>query len=311
MTPIIKREAWARRFVAKTILPTRPATGVVIHHAVSALEGSEIDTDNDGLPDSFETLLRQIEDFHLDERGWRGGIAYSILVGHRYGRKAEGRGWGLQSGATGDPDDRNTVSVCAVGNYDGVHDATDGLVRNVAEVIAEGITLGHLVPLDRLRIYSHHEKPFATACCGRNLIARLPEVRPMVAAILADPDAGDDDMLTVDLIRTGHTAKGADEFAREALADLGFRPGAQGLQMEQAVIRAKRQWFPSGSDFDGVIRGPFWRRMIAELSGACPEAVIAQLPPADCSQLETELAKARGELASALTKIRAAKDALV
>lgn len=195
LPPIVKREEWARRTVVRTPLPTQPATGVVVHHAVSAIEGSTIDVDNDGLPESFEEILREIEDFHLDVRRWRGGIAYSLLVGHRAGRKAEGRGWGLQSGATGDPDDRVTVSICAVGNYHDVHDVTDELIRNIAETIAEGITLGHLVPLDQLRIYGHQDKPFATACPGQRLMARLGEVRPLVAQILeGDQMASRDDL---------------------------------------------------------------------------------------------------------------------
>jgi hypothetical protein len=134
--------------------------------------------------------------------------------------------------------------------------------------------------------------------------------RLMAIATELAQDEGDDDMLTVDLIRSGHTAKGAEEFARAALAELGFRPGAQGLQMEQAVIRAKRQWFPNSTDNDGVIRGPFWRRMIAELSGACPEAIIPVIPPADCTACEDELAKARGMVARQATMIAAARDAL-
>jgi hypothetical protein len=50
--------------------------------------------------------------------------------------------------------------------------------------------------------------------------------------------------------------------------------------------------------------------MVVELAGACPEAVIAQVPPADCSACESELAKARGMVATQAQMIAAARDAL-
>jgi hypothetical protein len=298
--PIVSRTAWATRTVQRTPLPVRPATGVVVHHAVSALEGSTIDTDNDGLSDSFERLLREIEDFHIDTRGWRGGIAYSIVVGHRAGRKAEGRGWGLQSGATGDPDDRHTLSVCALGNYEGVHDATDELITNIAEVIAEGITRGELVPLDQLRIYPHQDKPFPTACCGRNLIARLPEVRPLVAVLLEE----EPEMLTPEFLADGWKRypddAGAVAFVRASLQALGYKPG--GDRLDQAIISFKRKSDRLTADEpDATVRGPFWRELVRQVAGI-------ELPsPADpnpelvakVARLESSVAQARGHIARA------------
>jgi hypothetical protein len=289
LSPIVPRSAWATRTVRRTPLPVRPATGVVVHHAVSALDGSGVDTDNDGLADSMEKLLREIEDFHLDTRGWPGGIAYSIVVGHRAGRKAEGRGWGLQSGATGDPDDRHTLSVCALGNYEGVHDATDELVTNIAEVIAEGITRGELVPLDQLRIYPHQDKPFPTACCGRNLIARLPEVRPMVAGLLAD-DPQEDDM-TPELVRDGWKRYPRDPaivaYVRSVLAEINpprDRPGTTGANLDGAIIAFKKSSPRLRAEApDASIRRPVWNEMhraLLELTDLpCPDpdpAVVAE-----------------------------------
>jgi hypothetical protein len=288
LSPIVPRSAWATRTVQRAPLPVRPATGVVVHHAVSALEGSTIDTDNDGLSDSFERLLREIEDFHIDTRGWPGGIAYSIVVGHRAGRKAEGRGWGLQSGATGDPDDRHTLSVCALGNYEGVHDATDELVTNIAEVIAEGVTRGELVALDELRIYPHQDKPFPTACCGRNLIARLPEVRPLVAGLLAEEEPVD----IIELIAKGQTRPDAEAQAAAMLRQLGFKPGARGENLAQALSAYKAKRLP-GSDNDGVLRGPVWRALIADTTAACPGP-------------DPKIAEERDRLARIVAEVRAA-----
>ena len=289
MTLITRAEWGARQPTSVTALST-PVREIWIHHGAGSSTGPV-------------EQWRGYQRYHMDTLGWS-DIAYSFGIG-RGGEVLEGRGALRVGGGTGSPQDSYSYSVCFIGNFE-TEQPTQAALDACADLLADLIE-SQLLTRD-FTIHGDREKN-QTACPGKHLYARIQEIRTAALAIVDDTQG--EDMLTVDLIRTGHTAKGADEFARAALAELGFRPGAQGLQMEQAVIRAKRQWFPSGSDFDGVIRGPFWRRMIAELSGACPEAVIAQLPPADCTACEGELAKARGELASALTQIRAAKDALV
>ena len=297
LSPIVPRAKWAVRAPARTVLPTRPATAVIVHHAVSAIEGSTIDVDNDGLPDSFEQLLREIEAFHMDGRGWRGGIAYSMVVGHKAGRKAEGRGWGLQSGATGNPDDTFSLSICAIGNYDTVHDVTDELIRNIAEIIAEGIDLGHLMPLDKLRIYGHQEKPFATACPGRRLQARLGEIRPLVAQILAgespDPNGAD---VTPEFVRDGwrrfnRQDAQAVEFVRSSLALLGYAPGANGANIDRAIVAFKQKTRGLG-DADASVRAPFWRALIAAV------AEIPRVEPAVVEVRDANLVAERDALAA-------------
>jgi hypothetical protein len=299
LSPIVKRSEWATRTVVRTTMPSIPAPAVVIHHTVSGVEGSTIDVDNDGLPDSFERLLREIEDFHIDTRGWRGGIAYNLLVGHRAGRKAEGRGWRVQSGATGNPDDTFAVSICAMGNYDTVHDVTPELLRNIAEIIAEGITAGHLVPLDKLRIYGHRDKPFSTACPGARLYARIGDIEPMVADILAAKEIPP--MLTPEFVRTGHRSYPKDpatfEFVRASLAELGFAPGARGENIDRAVGAFKRRFFNTTNPYPNV--GPdMWRRLIAELAGIrTAEPAIVHVPDpalsAKVASLEDKIARVR------------------
>lgn len=181
---ITPRSKWAVYRPVFTALPVRPATHVFIHHAVSGVEGSQIDLDNDGLPDSFEDILRQIENFHITVRGWR-AIAYNFLVGHK-GAKAEGRGWGIEGGATGDWADDRGISICAVGDYHTKHDVTPELKRAFIEVIVEGIDRGELVPHDQLTIVGHQEKPYATACPGARLMDALPEIRAGVADVFAE-----------------------------------------------------------------------------------------------------------------------------
>lgn len=182
MSRLIPRSEWAVRTVVQSPMPMRPADHVFLHHAVSALEGSFIDLNNDGLSDSFVALLRQIENFHIDVRRWRGGIAYNGVVGHR-GTRAEGRGPLIEGGATGGWADDRGLSICALGNYAGVHDVTPELLEAIALTIADWIEDGHLVPLRRLKILGHHQKPFATACPG-DLTNRRRRIRRMVRAEL-------------------------------------------------------------------------------------------------------------------------------
>lgn len=175
---IVPRSKWAVREIHRSPLPIQPATHVFIHHAVSAVDGSTIDLDNDGLPDSFEAIVRQIEDFHMDTRGWS-AIAYNFLVGHR-GTRAEGRGWGWEGGATGDWADDRGISICAIGDYHTKHRVTKKLIRAIVLTIADGIEDGHLVPINELWIGGHQQKPYATACPGQRLMKVVPSLKGRV-----------------------------------------------------------------------------------------------------------------------------------
>lgn len=176
--PLIKRKAWATRTDAYLPPMKVRASEVYIHHTVGSIEGSNIDLDNDGLSDSFERLNRQIEDFHMDVRGWN-AIAYNFMVGHK-GQRSEGRGWGVQGGATGSPQDAYSVSISAHGNYEGVHKVTPQLIRAIVLTIADGIEAGHLVPVNQLTIKGHQEKPYATACPGSGLMRVVPSLKGRV-----------------------------------------------------------------------------------------------------------------------------------
>ena len=178
MSELHPRSSWAVREDAY-LPPLRsyPAAEVYIHHTVGSLEGSDIDLDNDGLSDSFEQLNRDIEDFHMDVRGWNAG-AYNHTVSHK-GHRAEMRGWRSQGGATGSPQDSYSISISAHGNYAGVHKVTKELIRAIVETIADGIEQGHLVPLNQLNIKGHQEKPFATACPG-DLMKFIPSMKRRV-----------------------------------------------------------------------------------------------------------------------------------
>jgi hypothetical protein len=181
--PLQPRSSWAIHTVAQTPLPTRPATHLILHHLAGGIEGSDIDLDNDGLPDSFERIMRDTEAFHLFVRGWRGGIAYNAVVGHK-GSRAEGRGPLYQGGATGNPHDTFSLSIGLMGDYHTKHEVTPELIRAVVLTAADWIEQGHLVPLRKLTIIGHQDKPFATACPGDRFIPVIKTLKPLIKAEL-------------------------------------------------------------------------------------------------------------------------------
>ncbi len=263
---IIKRIHWGAEPLNVNRLPVHPADWVFIHHAVSAVEGSTIDLDNDGLPDSFERILKAIEQYHKKTRGWR-AEAYNFFVGHR-GHKAEGRGWNREGGATGGWADDRGISICAIGNYHNVHDVTPELVDAYAEVIAEGIVLGELVSFDKLKIVGHRDKPYATACPGDRLYKFIPEVRRRVQEILQ----GDSNVRPILEWRVYfNVAEIGDvhpiiEFVHRGLAKLGHYSGPVDDVMTQATLDAWKAFeiheYPNATNANFTAGKKSWPRFV-------------------------------------------------
>ncbi len=131
MSSIIPRTAWGAR-PAKSRTSIGRVDGVAAHW-----EGGPA-----GLytPEQSAGLVRGIQNFHMDRRGWS-DIAYSFLVS-RHGQIYEGRGLGARSAANGSNDaNANWYAVCLMlGEGDpfpeaakrGARDAIDYLRRNGA-----------------------------------------------------------------------------------------------------------------------------------------------------------------------------------
>lgn len=174
--PFIDREEWGARRPRKRVRrPTYPATHIVVHHgAVKGIAPDELlDADGDGAPDKEEAIWKSYQDFHLDAKRWL-DIAYSFGFG-RTGCRYEGRGWRIQPGATGNPHDRFSVAFCAIGNFE-KQKPTDAMLEGMVKQAVNGIRKGHLVEPDQLVWIGHQDKPYATACPGRNLYAEIPNL---------------------------------------------------------------------------------------------------------------------------------------
>jgi hypothetical protein len=129
----------------------------------------------------------------------------------------------------------------------------------------------------------------------------------------------EDMSLTVRNLRTGHEAFRTGEawairFVQQVLslpaldAYKGPIDGQRTPALNEAISRAKAI-LPGATGTGPAMGADLWRELV-RVAGAFPAETAIVEVPGDCSKVETELATARGELASALTKIRAAKGAL-
>lgn len=172
---IVSRKEWGAKTPPD---PSRPfvAQGMVanffLHHTVTVAPGGD-----------EKAEMRSIEAAHMAD-GSR-AIDYGFCLG-RTGIFYEGRGWGVQDGATATgfgaiPDGNyygREVTVALLGNYETLP-MTDALVDKLREFIALAVTMGFLTKMHAIR---GHRDVRATACPGKNAYARLDEIKvPWVA----------------------------------------------------------------------------------------------------------------------------------
>jgi Domain of unknown function (DUF4214)/N-acetylmuramoyl-L-alanine amidase len=141
-------------------------------------------------------MIRGIYAYHAQTLGW-GDIGYNFLI-DRFGRTWEGRFGGMDKPVIGGHTyGYNAVStgVAAIGNYDiaatpqAMTDAFKQIFAwkfSLAGIPATGpspvLGLDGKTPLQRV---SGHRDAYATACPGRYLYPKLPEIRDGAAAIMA------------------------------------------------------------------------------------------------------------------------------
>jgi hypothetical protein len=165
----------------------------VVHHTVNS---------NDYSAASVPQMLRSIQAFHQDVRGWD-DIAYNFVV-DRFGTIWEGRGGGPDRAVVGAHTagfNTGSVGVSVLGTFDNSAPSAAAL-EGVAQVIAWkfaqrnidplGSTVltsrggdvhppGELVPMANI---AGHRDLGQTSCPGQLLYARLPEIRQRVAELL-------------------------------------------------------------------------------------------------------------------------------
>ncbi len=175
---IYARKLWeALAPKAKYDLPVYPVPVVYIHHSVSGVPLDLFDGDGDGIPDNEEKVWKAIQFYHMFTRMWS-DIAYNFGA-TLSGAVLKGRGWRRQGGATGSPQDRYSLSICAIGDFQ-AHAPSGALVTAIVDWIITGIELGHI--RSDVIILGHKDKPYATSCPGKFLHSQIPNIRSRVAA---------------------------------------------------------------------------------------------------------------------------------
>ena len=149
------------------------------------------DSSNSYTSAQVPAMIRGMYAYHVQSLGWA-DIGYNFLV-DRFGRTWEGRYGGITRPVVGAQTlNFNSVSmgVSAIGNYDtgavpqamtNAFKAIFGWKFSLAGIPATGTVVANNKSLNRI---SGHRDAFATACPGRYLYAKLPEIRSGTAAII-------------------------------------------------------------------------------------------------------------------------------
>lgn len=147
-----------------------------VHHTVNANGYSRADV---------PSLLRGIYAYHTQSRGWS-DIGYNFLV-DRFGRIWEGRAGGVARPVIGAHTlgyNEYSFAMSAIGNFD-VAGAPQAMVDAYKRLFAWKLSL-HNINASATRIYvknryfaaiNGHRDADSTACPGRYLYAKLPEIR--------------------------------------------------------------------------------------------------------------------------------------
>jgi hypothetical protein len=157
---LIRRETWgAAPPKGRPLAIPTPVASLFLHHSAG--------------PDGGSDVLRGIQKFHQNSRGWS-DIAYTWLYSVQNRMWYEGRGPGVAGGHTRNHN-RTSHAVCVLGNYE-TATLPDTAVADLAEWAAWHSTAWGA------GTYRPHREVGATACPGKNIIARLPEINAQAAA---------------------------------------------------------------------------------------------------------------------------------
>ena len=159
--PYVPRAQWgARAPTAGFVRMTLPSPRVWIHHTGTEQHGG--------------AAVREIQRYHQVTKGWK-DIAYNFLIDDD-GTIYEGRGAGIAGGATAG-DNSRSHAICLMGNFE-TRQPTQASFRTLVDLARHGQRVGWWVPT----CGGHRDAPGAsTACPGRHLYARLPELRKEIA----------------------------------------------------------------------------------------------------------------------------------
>ncbi len=140
---------------------------LLIHHSASP--------DHEGL--DFDN----IRNYHLNVNNWR-DIGYHFLIEQAEGMPIVVQGRPLtESGAHCPGWNSKAIGVCLMGNYE-VDTVPDALLNTLVERVLYPQCAIWDIPSDNIHGHRDHR---ATACPGKNLYDMIPQIKIMVATLLA------------------------------------------------------------------------------------------------------------------------------
>ncbi|WP_300682144.1 FG-GAP-like repeat-containing protein [Nocardioides sp.] len=157
--------------------------GAFVHHTVNA---------NDYTAAEVPGIIRSIYAYHVKSKGWR-DIGYNFLV-DRFGRIWEGRYGGVSRpvvGAHTENYNNDSFAMSAIGNYD-IAQPSQEIIGAYAALFAwklslHGISASATSAKISGRTFSSpimgHRDTKSTACPGKYLYARIPDIRRATAAL--------------------------------------------------------------------------------------------------------------------------------
>jgi hypothetical protein len=286
MMEIVPHAAWSKRGQwAPTSDFVGPAKGLVVHHSVTRVSG-------DAAADA-----RVVDDVIWGRRTTSkfAMIAYSYLL-HPDGTIFEGRGVRKRNGANnntkgGDLSNRNTLSVCLIGDYR-TDQVTAAQRSSLAALTAWLRAEGHLTADADL---AGHRELHATACPGPNVVAVLADRGfemsttsvatrgEFIAALgVALNWAGDPIVVAVKHKITSQTVAtfGADRPINrgEAAAFLVRATGREIASLDDALVQAAQLGIFSSV---GKVSDPFQRVWLDRVIGQTVAVIIAERKPAE------------------------------
>ncbi len=196
--PIVKSRAqWGADESLRTWAPRYASTikAATLHHTADS---------DDYSATQVPAVLRSIYRYHAVSLGW-GDIGYNVIV-DKFGKIWEGRSGGLAStviGAHAGGFNNATFGVSMLGNYD-IAQPTEEMVDSVARITAWKLSLFDVDPVGRTTLTSSgggtskyaagvqvtlptifgHRDVGSTACPGRHLYAKLPDIRARVDSMM-------------------------------------------------------------------------------------------------------------------------------
>ena len=153
-----------------------------VHHTVNA---------NSYTKDQVPSIMRGIYAYHTQSRGWS-DIGYNFLV-DRFGQIWEGRYGGVDRPVVGAHTlgyNEESFAMSAIGNFEEVQ-PSEAMIQAYAELFAWKLSLAGIAADDMKQwvdsryfaAINGHRDADSTACPGKYLYAKIPEIRKRAAAI--------------------------------------------------------------------------------------------------------------------------------